>query len=486
MTSDTISLLDLPAHYGIKVSDIVHFRSKDPGSLTSNYPCEDVTTGPGMLLVCKIIDALRRWDTHGIYTDEDVAKVGALVTSNVKSVHSAQVHDEVERVTGAASGGPTTACDVPRLTVETLLKGLLDRHVTRDSAVHVNSNEPVVLGNLDEDKAGRVDAEKRDMLNYVVDIATTELRDVWNIWPVRVYGAYGLPMSKLGYGQGEVEEGSVPGFSITLLNVVNTDIGGPSMPQLLDASCDATEWGRVIRKELWRDRDLVSREDQDFVSDQQAGFTADADNASEHSLGSVDDEDDGSVGSDAPRLAIFNSPGQPHASSPDQELESTEFVGSGAEDHHTGQTADDFQSREDQPPAHHDSPAAGDGDDKDTDNQGLAEPGTQEQASPQDIPLPEPVRIEHPTWDRLDDSMSLLDLIKAQASTIAPFGAGTAGHGVADVEGNVAESKTTGDAAEVQSASPESGSNPDIVESAAAGARQTEEASPSDEEYVMI
>ncbi|ETI20981.1 hypothetical protein G647_07324 [Cladophialophora carrionii CBS 160.54] len=486
MTSDAISLLDLAAHYGIKVSDIVHFRSEDPGSLTSNYPCEEVTTGPGMLLVCKIIDALRRWDTHSIYSDEDVAKVGALVTSNVKTVHSAQVRDEIEHVTGAASNGPTKPWDVPRLTVETLLKGLLDRDVTRDSAVHVNSNEPVVLVNLDGDNAGREDAEKRDTLNYVVDIATTELRDVWNIWPVRVYGAYGLPMAKPGYGQGDVEEGSVPGFSITLLNVVNTDIGGPSMPQLLDASCDATEWGWVVRKELWRDRDLVSREDHEFVSDQQAGVTADADNASEHSLGSADDEDDGSVGSDAPSLAILNSPGQPHAGSPDQEPELTELVGSGEEDHHTGRTMEDFQSRENQPSAHHDNTAAGDSDDKDTNKQDLAEIATREQATPQDMPLPEPLRIEHPTWDRHDDSMSLLDLIKAQASMIAPFGEGTAGHGVADVEGNVAESKTTGDAAEVQSASPESGSNPDVVESAAAGARQTEEPSPLDEEYVVI
>ncbi|EXJ55433.1 hypothetical protein A1O7_08360 [Cladophialophora yegresii CBS 114405] len=487
MASDGVSLLDLPAHYGLKVSDMVHFRSKDSGSgsPTSTYPYEDFTAGAGMLLVCKIIDALRRWDAHGIYTDEDIAKVGSLVTSNVKTVHSAQVRNEIARVTCATSEGTPSAWDIRRLAVETLLGGLLDRDVMRDSAVHVNSNEPVVLVNLDGDKAGHLDAERRDMLNYVVDIVTTELRSKWNILPVRVYGGHGLPMPKPGYVQAEVDEVSVPGFSITLLNVVNTDIGGPSMPQLLDAPCDATEWRQVIRKELWRERELISREDHDFVSDQQVGVTADADNASEHSLKSEDD-DDGSVGSDAPRLATTDSPPQIHVGSPAQEPELTEFGGGAEEGHHTGQTTEEPQTRDSQPPAHHDNPAAGDGSDRDTGKQDLAETETEGQTPRQDIPLPEPIRIEHPTWDRHDDSTSLLDLMKAQASMIAPFGAGTAGHSIADVEGDVAVSKAEDDAADVKSASPESGSKAEVVEPAAAGAPLPKDTSPSDDEYEVV
>jgi hypothetical protein len=466
MDSNTVSLLDLPAHYGIKVLDMVHFRSEDPASSNPDYPCEDVTAGAGMLLVGKIIDALRHWEANGIYAEEDIAKVGALVTSNVKTVHSAQVCDEIERVISAGSEVSPSAWDVPRLAVELLLKGLLDTDVARDSVVHVNSNEPVVLVNLDGDEAGQMNPQKRDMLNYVVDIATTELRSRWNVWPVRVYGGCCLATSKPEDGHAAGDGVSVPGFSITLLNVVNTDIGGPSMPQLLDAPCDEIEWNRVIRKELWRERELVSREDDVFVFDRPADVAPDADNASEHSLGS-EGHDDESVGSDAPRLAALDSLPQVAAISPVQEPELGEFVGGGDDNHQEVPTIEESQGHRDHSPAPHDDPAD---DDDDT------EAETQEQVAPQDIPLPER-RIEYPTWDRRDDSTSLLDLIKAQASMIVPFGTETPGHGVADVEGNVAE---------VGSAEVESGSSPEVAEPAAAEAQQTQEASPSDDEYVVV
>ncbi|KIW63937.1 hypothetical protein PV04_08900 [Phialophora macrospora] len=473
MDSTTVPLLDLPAHYGLKVSDMVHFRSEDTASSNSDYPREDVTAGAGMLLVGKTIDALRHWEAHGIYTEEDIAKVGALVTSNVKTVHSAQVREEIQRVVGVASEASPSAWDVPRLAVEILLKGLLDTDVARDSVVHVNSNEPVVLVNLDGDKAEQMDPPKRDMLNYVVDIATTDLRSKWNIWPVRVYGGVCLPMSNPGYGQGGGDDVSVPEFSITLLNVVNTDIGGPSMPQLLDAPCDATEWSRIIRKELWRERELVSREDDVFVFDRLA---SDGDNASEQSLGSEDHDDDDSIGSDAPRLATLNSPPQEAATSPDPELELGKFVGGSEDDHQEVPTIEDSPGHGNQAPAPDDNPAADDGD---------TEAGTEEQVTPQDIPLPER-RIEHPTWDRRDDSTSLLDLIKAQASMIAPFGTETAGHGIADVEGNVAESSAKVDEADVKSAKIESDSGRETVDPAAVEVRQTQEESPSDGEYVVV
>jgi len=50
------------------------------------------------------------------------------------------------------------------------------------------------------------------------------------------------------------------GFSITLLNVVNTDIGGPSMIELLDYPCEATGWSSPISKRTWEEKNTATRE----------------------------------------------------------------------------------------------------------------------------------------------------------------------------------------------------------------------------------
>lgn len=51
------------------------------------------------------------------------------------------------------------------------------------------------------------------------------------------------------------------GFSISLLNVVNTDIGGPSMIELLDYPCEATGWSSPIAKTTWEAKNTATRED---------------------------------------------------------------------------------------------------------------------------------------------------------------------------------------------------------------------------------
>lgn len=51
------------------------------------------------------------------------------------------------------------------------------------------------------------------------------------------------------------------GFSISLLNVVNTDIGGPSMIELLDYPCEATGWAAPIQKTTWEAKNTATRED---------------------------------------------------------------------------------------------------------------------------------------------------------------------------------------------------------------------------------
>lgn len=50
------------------------------------------------------------------------------------------------------------------------------------------------------------------------------------------------------------------GFSISLLNVVNTNLGGPSMLQLLDAPSEAAGWAAPIRKETWEANSNETRE----------------------------------------------------------------------------------------------------------------------------------------------------------------------------------------------------------------------------------
>lgn len=50
------------------------------------------------------------------------------------------------------------------------------------------------------------------------------------------------------------------GFSISILNVVNTNLGGPSMLQLLDAPSEAAGWTAPIRKETWEEKSAEVRE----------------------------------------------------------------------------------------------------------------------------------------------------------------------------------------------------------------------------------
>jgi len=216
----------------------------------------------------------------------------------------------------------------------------------------MNSNEPVVLINH-----GGGDSR-------LVDQTVAQLHHEHNIWPVRVYAGQYIPEK---------------GTSVTLLNVVNTDIGGPSMVQLLDAPCEAPEWSRWQRREAWRERELLCREEQSLMG---------ADDESEKSV--ISDDDDGSL----------NSAGE---SEPEPEQD------------------DQFEQHDDGPSASGQSASP----QNVPFSQDTAEP-PEEIPLPQEPAEPEPAlperRIEHPTWKRPDDGTSLLDLIRSQASLLVPFG----------------------------------------------------------------
>jgi dihydroxyacetone kinase len=75
-----------------------------------------------------------------------------------------------------------------------------------------------------------------------------QLERYYNIKPVRILsGTYMTSLNGLG-------------FSISILNVVNTNLGGPSMLQLLDAPSEALGWTASIRKETWEAKSNQTRE----------------------------------------------------------------------------------------------------------------------------------------------------------------------------------------------------------------------------------
>ncbi|KAH8599824.1 dihydroxyacetone kinase [Bisporella sp. PMI_857] len=209
--------------------------------------CDDVGVGraqagkvgrrgiAGTVLVHKITGALAASGA----SLEDVFKVGKLTANNIVSVGASLdhvhvpgrkfsdinpddklAHGEVEIGMGIHNekGSGREKVDLPGL-VKKLLGQLLDQEDKDRAFLKVNSNEVVLLinnlGGVSVIELGGITAEVvKQLENY-------------NIKPVRILA--GTYMTSL--------DGK--GFSISLLNVVNTDIGGPSMVELLDASCEA-------------------------------------------------------------------------------------------------------------------------------------------------------------------------------------------------------------------------------------------------------
>jgi len=148
-----------------------------------------------------------------------------------------------------------------------------------------------------------------------------------------------------------------------------------------------------VRREAWRERDLLYREEGKgpWVDDDDAW-----DIASEHSSQS---DEDGSLDSAPLSLAILETPRLPR--SPVQEDQAI------MEEALPAPVQEDCTPLDASPTSGHVSP--------------VAEPEPEEIALPQEPQVPER-RIEHPTWERSHDTMSLLDLIRSQASQLVPFG----------------------------------------------------------------
>ncbi|KAK1253498.1 hypothetical protein MKX07_001575 [Trichoderma sp. CBMAI-0711] len=207
----------------------------------------------GTVLVLKIAGALAAQGR----SLQEVAKVARLVASNLVSVGASLEHvhvpgrvvdtseglapEEVEVGMGIHNepGSSREKMELPQL-VERMLAQLLDQSDKDRAFLNVNSNEVVLLinnlGGVSVLELGGITAE-----------VVKQLSDKYNIRPVRIIS--GTFMTSLN-GQG---------FSITLLNVVNTDIGGPSMIELLDAPSEVTGWSAPIQKTSWEAKNTATR-----------------------------------------------------------------------------------------------------------------------------------------------------------------------------------------------------------------------------------
>jgi len=125
---------------------------------------------------------------------------------------------------------------------------LLDAGKLRAKSLYINSNEPVLL--LEASRDLKLSAERIWALkDNIVDVVKRR-----GIKPVRVY----VRLVEMG----ESGEQQPPYVGIVLLNVVNTDIGGPSMVQLLDAGFHGREWKEVlVLKEGWNGEELLWRDE---------------------------------------------------------------------------------------------------------------------------------------------------------------------------------------------------------------------------------
>ncbi|CAM1508244.1 Fc.00g050920.m01.CDS01 [Cosmosporella sp. VM-42] len=210
---------------------------------------------------------------------QEVAKVARLTAANLVSVGASLEHvhvpgrdansegalkvGEVEVGMGIHNepGSERGQFELQAL-VAKMLTQLLDQSDKDRAFVNVNSNEVVLLvnnlGGVSVLEMGGITAE-----------VVSQLDSKHGIKPVRVLnGTYMTSLNGLG-------------FSITLLNVVNTDIGGPSMVELLDAPSEVVGWSAPIQKTTWEAKNSATRTESAGTSEkiEPSGLKMDAEQA---------------------------------------------------------------------------------------------------------------------------------------------------------------------------------------------------------------
>lgn len=199
-----------------------------------------LTTGPGWVLAAKIAGAAAEMG----YPFEAVRNVARLVMRNVGSANIDTGPRSTKQDQGVVPEGKDEEVEV-ELQVRAALARLLEDGGAKTMVV--NSNEPVLLLNTWGDCLYTV-LEMEALMSQTMG----QLHADHGIRPVRVYAGEFLSQP--------AESGGEKGFSISILNVVNTELGGPSMIQLLDAPSGAAAWDAKVGKEEWEGSDgSVSR-----------------------------------------------------------------------------------------------------------------------------------------------------------------------------------------------------------------------------------
>lgn len=212
----------------------------------------------GTVLVVKVAGALA---ARGRPLDE-VARVTRLAAANVASVGASLDHVHVPDRTadgphdGLGSGRVELGMGIhnepgcgrvelhlPRLVSAMLAQLLDDADVDRAFLSLDAAAEAVLLvnnlGGVSPLEMGGVTAE-----------VVAQLRDSYGIRPVRVLS--GTFMTSL----------NGPGFSISLLKVVDTGLAGHGLLELLDAPCEVTGWSAPISAASWDARNTATRTDK--------------------------------------------------------------------------------------------------------------------------------------------------------------------------------------------------------------------------------
>ena len=235
ITSEQAKAVGIDARMIVVADDVATPRSR-LGKNTRRGLC-------GLLPVIKIAGALAAKgasldDVYNVakLAAENIVTVGAGLDGIVVPGSKAQPAVLQGFETGVGNGCEP-GCSNPLITdffalIEYLLKQLLDLEDKDRAFLNVNSNEVVLMinsyGELSPMELGAITTE-----------IVHQLKRDYNIKPVRVYT--GVFLAQLDRH----------GFAICILNVVNTNIGGPSMVELLDAPSEGVGWVAPIRKETW-------------------------------------------------------------------------------------------------------------------------------------------------------------------------------------------------------------------------------------------
>lgn len=180
-------------------------------------------------LLSKMIEVLRDMG----YDDKAVDTVSSLVSRNTVEATHIYIKDFLSDL--VQKGG-------------LIDEKLLDRGTLASRGLSLNSNEPVLLVELAE-SAELTMSEIRDLKDKILN--TTRTR---GIKPVRVYVRLSAEIDTAHFG-------------VCLINVVNTDIGGPSMIQLLDAAFHDAGWkDQLVVKEAHNGSELLWQDERAVVT----------------------------------------------------------------------------------------------------------------------------------------------------------------------------------------------------------------------------